>query len=521
VPELWSRAGPPRIPAVDQSIGIIDLGTNTARLMVLRYAVGGPFERVAHFRERVRIGEGMGASNALAPAPVTRALAALRKFKAECDAAQVGRIEAVATSAVRESSNREAFLALARKEAGLALRILSGDEEARAGFLGAVNALPIENGSVVDLGGGSVQVTEVRGRQMGRAASFPLGAVRLTEMFLPSDPPRRDEVQALDAYVQKAVGGVPWHRAAKGSAVCGVGGTVRALAKLDRKAREWPLDRLHGYELRTSALDDLVGQLSSLSLADRQALPGLRKERADIILAGAVTIRRILRSAGYDRIWVSADGLREGLFYPFLVRTGVDPVIPTVREMRVAGVRDLARAQGLDLPHGEQVAALAVRLFDALQPLLPGAPSAIRHDRELLEAAGWLVDLPEKSGPNGFLELIEGAPLPGLLHRHAALLALLLHPNPDALAGPRRLGALLLPGAPDRTARLGLLVALAEALDAGRAAAVARLEAAVDGGRVRLALVARGDARREIARGGRLADTFRKTFGKALELACD
>jgi exopolyphosphatase/guanosine-5'-triphosphate,3'-diphosphate pyrophosphatase len=88
---------------VDQSIGIIDLGTNTARLMILRYAVGGPFDRVAHFRERVRIGEGMGASNALAPAPVTRALAALRKFKAECDAAGVGRIEAVATSAATRS----------------------------------------------------------------------------------------------------------------------------------------------------------------------------------------------------------------------------------------------------------------------------------------------------------------------------------------------------------------------------------------------------------------------------------
>jgi exopolyphosphatase/guanosine-5'-triphosphate,3'-diphosphate pyrophosphatase len=506
---------------VDQSIGIIDLGTNTARLMILRYAVGGPFERVAHFRERVRIGEGMGASNALAPAPVARAIAALKKFKEECDGAQVGRIEAVATSAVRESSNRDAFLALARREAGLTLRVLSGEDEARAGFLGAVNALPIENGEVLDLGGGSVQVTEVRGRQMGRAVSFPLGAVRLTEMFLPSDPPGRDEIQALDAYVQKAVDRLSWHRASTGSAIGGMGGTVRALAKLDRKARDWPLDRLHGYELRASALDEILARLAPLPLAERQALPGLRKERADIILAGGITIRRILRSGGYDRIWVSADGLREGLFYPFLVRTGDDPVLPAVRRMRIAGARDVARAQGLDLAHGEQVAAIAMRLFDGVGSLLMGPPQAVRHDRELLEAAAHLAELPERTGAGGLLPILEEAPLPGLLHRHVGRLALLLHPNPDSLAGPRRLGGVLLSGDLDRTARLAALLALADALDAGRTAAVAGLDVAVDGSRVRLAVTPRGDTRREVSRATRLADGFHTVFGKALEIAVD
>lgn len=503
---------------MDQSIGIIDLGTNTARLMILRYAVGGPFERVAHFRERVRIGEGMGASNALAPAPVARAVTALRKFKAECDAAQVGHTVAVATSAVRESSNREAFLALVRKEVGLSLEVLSGEEEARAGFLGAVNALPLENGSVLDLGGGSVQLTEVKGRQMGRAVSLPLGAVRLTEMFLPSDPPRRDEVHALDSYVQKAVGGLPWHRAARGAAIAGIGGTVRALAKLDRKHKGWPLDRLHGYELRLSALDEIVATLQALPLAERQALPGLRKERADIILAGAVTIRRLLRAGGYDRVWVSADGLREGLFYPYLVRAGVDPVIPSVREVRLAGVRDLAREAGLDLAHGEQVAALAGRLLDGLLPLLPGPQQAGRHDHELVRAAAWLVELPDRTGAAGLVEALEEAGLPGFLHRHVARLALLLHPRPESLAGPSRFGPLLLPGDAERNTPLSVLLALAQALDTSRSAAVASLRVTIDGGRARMAILPRADVRREVSRASRLADLFKKAFGKTLEI---
>lgn len=504
---------------MDHSIAIIDLGTNTARLMILRYAVGGPFERVLHVRERVRIGEGMGASNALAPAPVARAVAALRRFKARCDEARVDHVVAVATSAVRESSNRDAFLALVRKEVGLALSVLSGEDEARAGFLGAVNALPLENGSVLDLGGGSVQLTEVRGRNMGRAASLPLGAVRLSEMFLPSDPPRRDEIGALETYVQKAVGGLPWHGASRGAVVAGIGGTVRALARLDRREKGWPLDRLHGYELRLSALDEAVARLASLPLAERQALPGLRKERADIIVAGGLTVRHILRAGGYDRLWVSADGLREGLFYPYLARAGADPVVPTVREVRLRGAEDLARSLGLDLAHGAQVSALAARLLDGLLPLLPGPQTAVRHDHEMVEAAARLVDLPERTGAGGLLGMLEESPLRGFLHRHIARLALLLHPRPESLADS--LGPLLLPGDAERTAPLATLLALAQALDAGRSAAVATVEVAVDGGRARVRVVPRGDVRREVARGAGLAGAFKRAFGKTLEVFTD
>jgi exopolyphosphatase/guanosine-5'-triphosphate,3'-diphosphate pyrophosphatase len=476
-------------------------------------------ERVALLRERVRIGEGMGRSSLLAPEPVARAVAALGKFRGECEAARVGRIEAVATSAVREAANREAFLDLVRQETSLTLRVLSGEEEARAGYLGTVNALPLEDGSVLDLGGGSAQLAEVRGRRMGRAASLPLGAVRLTERFLLTDPPRRSDIEALEGQVRKTVAAVSWLRAPQNGAVAATGGTARALAKLDRRARRWPIDRLHGYELTLPALEALIARMAPLTAGERESLPGLRKERADIILAGALAIRGILRAAGADRLWISADGLREGLFYPFLFRPGADPVVPSVRSLRIRGVEDLARRAGLDPAHGVQVADLVLRLAHGLAPLL--WPTSAEQDDELalLEAAGRLADLPEQRGGNGLLEALAEAPLPGFLHRHLACLALMLHPKPDALAGPGGVAAILAPGESERIGRLSALLALARVLDTSRSRAVADVDVTLERGRVRVTLLARADVSREIARTAAAAEPFRRAFGRALEVA--
>jgi exopolyphosphatase/guanosine-5'-triphosphate,3'-diphosphate pyrophosphatase len=183
-------------------IAIIDLGSNTSRLIILAYATGTSFQLIDQVRERVRLSEGMGAENMLRPAPLDRAVHLMKVFKALCDANGIDTLIATATSAVRDARNQAEFLQRVGKEAGLKLRVPSGTEEAYYGYRRAINSTPLINGLVIDNGGGSPELSRVRQRQLIHSTSLPLGAVRLSEMFLRKDPIMPSDVRLVNRYVE-------------------------------------------------------------------------------------------------------------------------------------------------------------------------------------------------------------------------------------------------------------------------------------------------------------------------------
>jgi len=222
------------------------------------------------------------------------------------------RVLAVATEAVRRAENREHLLAALLEREGVAVHVLSGRDEGRLGALAALRSLPVRHGTVADLGGGSLQLTRLRAGRIGSGASLPLGALRLTDRHLRHDPPTTAEVRALRQEVRHHLTDSRWSAGPADSLVA-LGGTVRSLARLHLfMSRERRKSR-HGLTLRQSDVTAIRERLEPLPFARRRRVPGLKTERADIVLAGILVLEELMLFGGYFTLTVCTRGVRDGL----------------------------------------------------------------------------------------------------------------------------------------------------------------------------------------------------------------
>lgn len=490
-------------------IAIIDLGSNTSRLIILAYAPGTSFQLIDQVRERVRLSEGMGAENVLRAAPMDRAVQLMKVFKALCAANHIDTIIATATSAVRDARNQAEFLQRVEKEAGLKLRVLSGTEEAYYGYLGAINSTPLTNGLVLDIGGGSLELGRVRQRQLTHSTSLPLGAVRLSETFLRSDPIKASDARLVNRYVEALLNNIDWLKAARGDQLVGLGGTVRALAKMDQRRRNYPLDRLHGYTLTLPAIETMLHEMEDLPLSKREKLPGLNSDRADVIVAGTLTLARLMRLGGYHELIVCGQGLREGLFYEQFLHDLPASLVPDVRAFSLANLTEL---YDVAWTHACHVEALAVSLFDQLRSLHGGGSfeRTLLSGAALLHDVGVAIDYYNHDDHSAYL--IMNAELPGFTHREIALMALLAHYHRRGKPDVTPFKGVLIRDDEDRAAKLGALLQLAEYLDRSRTQVVRSIRCRIQDSSVQLVCQVRGDATTEVWATERNTDLFRQAF---------
>ena len=499
-------------------LGIVDLGSNTMRLVIYDYTPGHCYRLVDEVREVVRLRAGMGDTNVLRAQAMERSLNALRMFRSFSQTMAVEEVTVACTSAVRDAANRTSFLARAEQESGWQLRVLSGEEEGYYGALGAINTTGLEQGFVVDLGGGSVQVVEVREGLPRRSVSLPLGALRMTEAFLDADPVKPSQVTALRRFVQEQLAPLEWFQAQPGDQLVGIGGTIRNLAQMDQRSQAFPLDVVHGYRLPSKRLRSLSDQLWRLSLAKRRNLPGLRRDRADIVHAGALVYAVLLEESGFPGITISRGGLREGLFFERFLAHQEQPVFPDLRRFSVL---NLARNFGSDTAHSHQVAFLALRMFDDLQPVHGLGPAY----RELLWAAGLLHDLGTAIDyENHHLHsdyIVRNSALPGYTPRELALIALLCryHRSKGTPKGGE-LRSLLTPEDRRGLSILAGIIRLAELLERGRHQVIRDLRCHFDvgSGWVQIEALAAGDAAMEIWDAGRNLGTLQEALDMHVEL---
>lgn len=501
-------------------IGIIDLGSNSARLMVVQYTPHLAYRVTDEVSRRVRLSEGLAQDKKLKPAAMNRALETLRMFKTFSDMHGLQHLQAVATAAVRDAANRAEFLARAETEAGLKLRVLTGEEEAHYGVLGVMHGLGLRAGLVMDVGGGSAEVSEVRAGQFVRANTSTLGAVRLTEAFLP--PARNGRVKPRDVaqlreHIAGVFQGIGWLRLTRGDSFAGVGGTARALARIDREMRQYPVGLLNGYQLELSRLEALIERLVALPMAERsRKIPGLPADRNDIILAGALVWAEALRQAGAKQLMVCGQGLRDGVFFKEFFQEATAPI-----NLREFSVLNLGRLYGYEAQHVAHVAHLALSLFDQLTHWHGcGEP-----EREWLWAAahlhdiGTLVDYSEHHKHSAYI--IMNAGLPGFTHRELVFIAQLCLYHRKGRPDPGPYAEVLQAGDAQRLAQLAALLRLAEYLDRSRAQTVASLRVETPDRKHARCLVKprpKADARVEVWETQRNADAFENAFNCQLEV---
>ncbi len=496
-------------------VAVIDLGSNTARLVAFGYVPGHGYRVLDELRQVVRLYSGLtGSGHVLQPAAEQRAICALDMFASYCRTAGIRDVIATATSAVRDAANGAGFLQRVRTETGLELSLLDADQEAAAGVLAAANSSVHEDALVLDIGGGSAQLSYMQGRRYVRGRSFPLGAVRLSEEFLRVDPPGKSELSSLaghiDSTLQKFMADLP-----RGLPLLGMGGTIRNLARIRQVRSQYPVRILHGYRLTAAAAMREVRELADMSLAERRRVQGLNPDRADIIVAGALVLAGVMKAGGVAEVTVSGQGMREGLFYPRLF-----PESPGHMTASVSGfsVLNLMRRYPGDYRHNEHVRDLALMLFDQLQEVHGLGP----EERRLLSAAALLHDI--GVAINYFEhhlhseQLILNSGLPGFDHRQLALIALTARHHRKGRPTPQELGALLRKGDQRRLELLTGMLRLAESLERGKSQRVRALRCQVADGVVQVEAFSGGDAGLEVAEAQQRSDLLSGVLHMPLKL---
>jgi exopolyphosphatase/guanosine-5'-triphosphate,3'-diphosphate pyrophosphatase len=449
-----------------------------------------------------------------------RALETIELFAHFCRATGIDDVRPVATSAIRDATNQQEFLKAARTRSGLTVEVLSPEDEARYGYLAAVNSTTLADGVALDLGGGSMQLTHVEAREARDMRSWPLGAVRMTERFLAGDKVKGKQLKALRGHLTDELAAAGWlpDRGADGGRLAGIGGTVRNLAAAAELAADMPSFGVQGYRLKRKQLDDLVDDFADMTPEERGEVPGIKTERGDLILAGAVTVQTVMEIGGFDALEVTEAGLREGVFYSTLLE-GRDP--PLFEDVRRHSVLNLAATYSTDFAHAEHVARLALGMWDALGEA--GAHPCDPRERDLLWAASMLhdigtaVDYDDHHKHSRYLILNAG--LPGYTTRETALIGQIARYHRKGNPSLGLASALARDGDEDALVRCAALVRVGEQLERSRDQAVHEAHVGVDDGHVALRLDADEDV--TIARWAaqRQADLFERAFGRELNVS--
>lgn len=494
---------------------VIDMGSNSWRLVVYGWRREGGWWRLQdEIREAVRIGERMGPELTLKPEPMDRALHAASVFAAFCRSSGVEEIDAVATSAIRDARNREELLDAIHERTGLRVRVLSGEEEARYDWLALANSTSVSDGYGLDVGGGSVQVVQLAARRLERSVSLPLGAVRMTEAFLPSGAPKRKHLEAVRSHVGEQLGALGWLTG--GGRLAGVGGTIRNLATAAQKRSGHPDTGVQGYVLERAAVDELVDELASMPASERGNVRGIKPDRADVILAGALVVQTVMETGGFEGIEVTRFGLREGVFLERFLG-GELPLTPDVRR---DAVDRLAAHFRPDRRHDGHVARLSRELLDGLAAA--GLVEPTEADRELLDAAcalhdiGTAIDYADHHKHSRYLILSAG--LPGFSPRELLLVALVARWHRKGDPDPSELGSIARDDDADRLELLAGIVRMAEQLERARDGSIRSIRVDAADGVVRLSAEAGGDPTVPLWAAKRNADLLERALGRELEV---
>lgn len=417
-------AGPGSAP-----LAVVDIGSNTARLVVFEMSTRGAVRPVFEAKDSPRLGRGSATGAPLADEAMERGVATVRRFARLIQALGVPRTVGVATSAARDAPNGADFVRAVERQTGIALRVLSGTEEARYAYLGVCGTWELHTEVVCDLGGGSLQLAEVRDGALRNSVSLPLGALRLSERFLEHDPPKGKELDELREHVRSTLNSAVEAFGGDTYRVVAVGGTVRALARASIDLKDFPVRKVHGYTLYERDIEALDELLAEMDASKRRAVPGIGGDRADIVPAGLVVVEELERAFRVDRLLVSGAGIREGIAFE-----AAGAKLPAPADELID--RSIAAASAsfrFRYEHGRAVADAALALFDLLAERSGWGPS---ERRALSTAAGMhdsgvAVDLWNHALHSSYL--IRNYPIWGLDQREVLLAAMVafLHEGAD------------------------------------------------------------------------------------------
>jgi exopolyphosphatase/guanosine-5'-triphosphate,3'-diphosphate pyrophosphatase len=505
-------------------IAAIDCGTNSIHMIVVRIRPDLSFEVIDREKEMVRLGSGGLEGKSLTAEAMEMGLQAFSRFRRLAESHQVEEILAAATSAVREAKNGGEFLAAVERETGIKTQVISGTEEARLIHLAAVYGVDVAGASavVIDIGGGSVEITHGAGTSLRLAKSFKLGVIRLTERYVHSDPLSGRDERKLVRHIEEALRDDLKDISAAGyDRVIGTSGTILSLGTVASAERRRTGDEVRNLRVPAKLIHRLRKEVTSRSITERMKLPGLDPRRADLVVAGGVLLDTILTRLKAADITLCDLALREGLVLDYIQRNRKHIAqadrYPDVRRRSVV---ELAERCSYWPEHAHQVARLALSLFDQTR----GAHGLTDRERERLEFAAILHDIGTHISYQGHHKhsyyLVKNGDLRGFEPEEIEVIALITRyhrkSTPKKSHAPF---AALRPKLRDTVTHLSAILRLAETLDRSHSQTVSAAELDDRGKEYLLKLRATGDAELELWAAQRQIAPLEALLGKTVRVS--
>lgn len=508
-----------------QTVAAIDIGSNSIKLVIVQAAASDSFTIISQERERVRLGHDTLRKKFLSSEAINLSADAIAKFRSIAETREADSIIAVATASVREAENSAEFVHEIKERTGITVEVLSSIEEARLIGIAAAQNCGFNGDSLlnIDIGGGSTELSLMKDGEPHKLFSMKLGAVGLTEKFLFSNPPKKNELENLRAEIASAlehplrkIKGETW------AFSTGTSGTILNLARLvNSQNGELSIEKS---PIPLKNLTLLNETLAKISLADRVKLPVISPQRAEVIVAGGQILENVMRALKIETLQPCGFALREGVIIDYLREIEAEslPPVPDVEDSRLRGVFAIGRRFGYEERHALQSAYLAEKIFDQLAPHY----SLKRHGRTLLSAAAILHDIgyhiSHESHHKHTLYLIKHSEMTGFTETEKAIIANVARYHRGSLPKEKHGDFTSLSEAEQKIIwKLGAILRLADALDHGYERRIADIKIKRSKNNLFLKLISNENCSAELQAVKRKKDMFEAAFGCKLSVTAE
>lgn len=502
-----------------EKIGIIDLGSNTARLVIVQMLGDGHFIVVDQIKESVRLGKDMERDGFLKVQRIQETIKTLKMFRRLCDAHGIDRIIAVATAAVRRAKNQRSFLDEVVTTCGIKLKVLSAEEEALYVYRGVINTMDVPKGLIVEIGGGSTKLVYYNRRNLLHYETLPFGAVTLTELFASDGLKPEEQTARIEEFFTEQLKKIEWLKELDPETqLIGVGGSCRSLARISKVMKKSPYSNVHNYHISTDDFDTIYNTLKSLDLDKKKRIKGVSSNRADILPGALAAVRTVINYNGFSEIVIAGCGLREGIMFNYAMPITVERPISDVLTY---SLKTLNKYYNCNEKHVEQVLNISIQLFKQLRVLhkFPRQYLRILKVAAYLHDAGTSIKYYDYQKHSSYIIL--NAALYGISHREIVLAALVVavHKNDDfAISDLVKFREYIDETDVEVIRKLGIILRIAESLDRSMSSCVAGINCDVLGDSVIMKTELVGDATLEIKDAMNAAPDFKRIFKKNLDI---
>ncbi|MDR1093974.1 MAG: Ppx/GppA family phosphatase [Clostridiales bacterium] len=502
-----------------EKIAVIDLGSNSARLVLANMLEGGYFVVFDELKETVRLGQDMEREGFLKPSRIAQAVKTLKMFKKLIDINNVDKVIAVATSAVRRAKNQKSFLEEVYSTCGFKIKVLTPEEEASYIYQGVINSFDIPKGLIVEISGGTTQLIYYNRRNILAFENLPFGAITLTALY--NDPSFTPEEQAekIEEFYIDQFRRIPWLAEVEAELpLIGVGGSFRNLGKISRRMIKYPLEMAHNYFVPRENFTEIYDTLRVLGPEKRMKIKGLSAGRADIFISMLSCVSALLKLTPYKGVTISGSGLREGLM--------LNHAVPTIAEKPLSDVlghslNTLVRHFDIKAEHADHVYDLSIQLYKQLRVLhkLPRQYIKVLRVAAVLHDSGMRLKFYDHQKHSRYIIL--NSNLYGISHRDLILAAFVAdaHRKDDFdRAAWAQYKDVVREDDYAAVRKLGVILKIAESLDRSESGGIKSINCDVLGDSVIMKTEVEGDCNLEIMNALGASVDFYRAYGKNLEI---